>query len=441
MQAANDLIAALATPPGLGGVGIVRLSGDGIAHLAQKIIAAGRLPPPRQVARAVFVDADGTPLDDGICLYFSAPHSFTGQDVLELHSHGGAAARGVLSRCLALGARLAEPGEFTLRAHLNGKLDLAQAEALADLINAGSAAAARAAARSLTGEFSRRAESLAAQVVQLRAETEALLDFADEDIDAVGMSAARVAALRHQVEVFLRECEQGARLTAGLTAAIIGRPNVGKSSLLNALCGEDAAIVSATPGTTRDLIGREINLNGLLVRLTDTAGLRDGAEDIEREGMARARTEAQRADLILAIDDGVLLLADDDKIFAEAMMAGSVILRVRNKIDLRNESAGERDGTVFISAKTGAGIDSLRAAIARLGGVCEAAPSFSARARHLAALSRCVSCLQKAEDAAAQVEVAAAWLTSAHQCLQTLTGAFDDEDLLGEIFSKFCVGK
>jgi tRNA modification GTPase len=433
VQATNELIAATATPPGIGGVSVIRISGSDMAAFAKKILSISTLPPPRVATRTAFVNSNHQPLDDGICLYFQAPHSFTGQDVLELHGHGGSAVvRSVLTRCLELGARLAEPGEFTLRAHLNGKLDLAQAEALADLINANSAAAARAAVHSLSGDFSKRAQGLSEKLAKLRADMEALMDFADEEISTNEAPTHRLAELLEDASNFLEQCEQGTRLSTGMTAAIIGHPNAGKSSLLNQLCRENAAIVTSIPGTTRDPVFRDIEANGLTLRIVDTAGLRDSTNVIEREGITRAHAEAEKADLVLLIDDG--------KGVPEITVSGT-LLRVRNKIDLDEMLPDVRDGVVYLSAKTGTGIEALRTEIARIGSITEVSAPFSARIRHVDALRQSVAHLRQSHANAAQMEVAAAWLASAQRTLESLTGAFDDEDLLGEIFSRFCVGK
>lgn len=441
-KAASDLIAAAATPPGAGGIGIVRISGGDVSPVARGILSSGKLPPPRYATREKFVAADGAVLDDGVCLYFRAPHSFTGDDVLELHGHGGGAVlRGVLERCFQLGARAAEAGEFTMRAYCNGKMDLAQAEAVADLINAGSESAARAAANSLDGAFSRRAQKLAAELTKLRAELEAALDFADEETGAPADFSARIKNLSRETENFLSQCRRGAKLAEGITVAIVGAPNAGKSSLLNALCGEDAAIVAAAAGTTRDLIVRDVVFGGVPARLQDTAGLRETAGEIEKEGIARAAKAAQNADI-------VLLVRDDEN--APPIKTPASVLHIRNKIDLHSIAPGIRDGAVYISAKTGAGVDDLRAAIAAIVGDSDSelvgadgkvVPSFTARTRHLAALNASLHCFSEAQNAGAHAEIAAAWLSSAHEHIASLTGGTDDEKLLGEIFSRFCIGK
>ena len=433
-KAAADVIAAAATPPGAGGIGIVRLSGADVSLFGREILSSKKLPPPRHATCEKFLRKDGGIMDAGICLYFCAPHSFTGQDVLELHGHGGAAVLGgVLSRCLELGARPAEPGEFTLRAYLNGKMDLAQAEAVADLVNARAAAAARAAANSLTGAFSRRAAVLGAALTELRADMEAALDFADEETGAARDFSARTDELSRRAEEFLAQCEQGARLANGMTAAIMGAPNAGKSALFNRLCGEDAAIVSATAGTTRDLILRDIEICGMPVRLADTAGLRPRAGEVEKEGIARAIKAAEKADLVLHVRE------NGDT--APAIKTTAAVLEVQNKTDLRGIPAGRRGGAVYISAKTGEGMDELRAAIAEIGGIGATEAPFTARTRHIAALQEGARCIAEARGCGAHAEIAAAWLASAQDSISSLTGAVDDEKLLGEIFSRFCIGK
>ena len=436
IKISSDLIAAVATPPGAGGIGIVRMSGGDVSVVAQKILLSGKLPPPRIAMREKFVAADGAILDDGICLYFRAPHSFTGQDVLELQGHGGGASlRGILARCFELGARAAEPGEFTMRAYCCGKIDLAQAEAVADLIHAETDSAARAAANSLDGAFSRRAQAIGNKMIQLRAEMEAALDFADEETGAPSDFSESIRALTNDVKKFLSECKQGAKLAEGIAIAIVGAPNAGKSSLLNALCGEDAAIVSAAAGTTRDVVARDIAFGGIPARISDTAGLRDNADEIEKEGIARAVRAMQNADIVLRVRDGEN---------APAIKTSAKVLDIRNKIDLHSIAPGARDGVVYISAKTGAGLDDLRAAVAKFasndcnaGGVS----SFTARARHVAAIADSLRCFDEAQKCGTQAEIAAAWLSSAHDHIASLTGGVDDEKILGEIFSRFCIGK
>lgn len=430
----QDTIAAVATPAGSGGVGVVRISGADLAPLLP-VLAAPQLPPPRRAVRRQFVEEDGSLIDEGLVLYFPAPHSFTGEAVLELHAHGGAVVmQRLLARCVQCGARLAAPGEFTLRAYLNEKLDLAQAEALADLINAGSVAAARAAARSLSGAFSAAVAQVQAQLRRVRVAVESDLDFSDDDAltpDAAA-AAGEVAALAAALDALLQQAEVGARLTAGVEVVVAGAPNVGKSSLLNALAGEEAAIVSDAPGTTRDLIERQVVVDGLTLRLTDTAGLRETQAAVEQEGIRRARARLTQADV-------VLLLSTADTLPPPLPPLQAVVLPVVNKIDLSGAAAGEREGVCHISATSGAGLPALRAALCAAAGVTPHEAPFSARARHLAALKAAQGYVQQA--LAAPPEVCAAWLRDADAQLQSITGTYDEEDLLGDIFSSFCVGK
>ena len=432
----DSVVAAVATPPGRGAIGIVRISGGNI----QKIVAGilPRPPAPRRAVFTPFLDSNGEEMDRGVALYFPAPNSFTGQEVLELQGHGGAGVlRRVLSRCMDLGARAAEPGEFTLRACLNGKMDLAQADAVADIINAESDAAARAAARSLTGVFSREIASASDSLETARAGVEAAMDFADEDLGENDFAAAALSQAIEKLERLLTRAGQGALLCEGISAAIAGPPNAGKSSLLNRLAGEDAAIVSPAPGTTRDAVLREIALDGLRIRLADTAGLRDDAEEIEREGIRRAKRMAAEADLILLVGDNT---RPPDAAALDFDLGGEV-LPVRNKIDLDGAPPGVRDGAAFVSAKTGAGMEALRGEILRLAGFCESEPPFSARERHLRALDSALEFARQARRDWAHPELAAEGLRRARDALAEITGAFGDEELLGEIFARFCVGK
>ena len=431
-KAPTDLIAAIATPSGKGGVGIVRISGENLSHLAAGILASGKLPPPRHAVYQNIIDGHGDIIDNGICLYFNAPHSFTGQEVLELQGHGGnAVLHRVLARCLVLGARPAIAGEFTLRAYLNNKLDLAQAEALADLINANTDSAARAAANSLSGAFSQHAHTLAQSILSLRADIEASIDFADEDIAHNSDFLSRIEQITKQARHFLSQCRQGARLTHGITALIAGEPNVGKSSLLNLLCADRAAIVADTAGTTRDLISRELEIHGIPVRLIDTAGIHDSADNIEQEGISRALAMAELADIILWV-------SDSDAAIPHQLKTSATVLQVQNKIDIRPHLS-RHDNVIYISAKTGEGCENLQTAIT--GHIDTTISPYTARTRHIAALEKGCEYLQNACCDAAQIELAMAWLTSAHESLMSLTGNIDNEKLLGEIFSRFCIGK
>ena len=435
-SADDSVVAAVATPPGRGGIGIVRISGGDLGKIIAGILP--RPPAPRTAVFTPFLDADGGEMDRGIALYFPAPHSFTGQEVLELQGHGGGGVlRRILSRCMDLGARAAQPGEFTLRAYLNGKMDLAQADAVADIVNAESDAAAKAAARSLTGVFSREIESASDSLEAARTGVEAAMDFADEELGENDFASAALEQALDKLRRLLARAGQGVILTEGISAAIAGPPNAGKSSLLNRLSGEDAAIVSPAPGTTRDAVLRDIALDGLRIHLADTAGLRDEAEEIEREGICRAKRIAAEADLIL-------LVSDDSRATDAAALdfdPGGEVIPVRNKIDLDGEAPGIREGTVFVSAKSGAGMDALRGEILRVAGFCESEPPFSARERHLRALDSALGFAQQARRDWTHPELAAEGLRRARDALASITGDFGDEELLGEIFSRFCVGK
>ena len=423
----------------MGGVGIVRVSGANLQPFAA-LLRPARLPPPRLAARASFVAANGEVIDDGLALRFVAPHSFTGENVLELHSHGGAfVTRALLRRCLQLGARAAEAGEFTLRAYLNNKMDLTQAEAVADLIAAGDVAQARAAARSLAGEFGKQTRALAAQMAEARAGLEGALDFADEDAQtpAASAAAAQIANLRAACERLLEASKRGERLARGASVAIAGAPNVGKSSLFNRLAQSDVAIVTPQAGTTRDVVERDIDFGGVVVGVADTAGLRAARNKAEQAGIARARARMAEADLTLAVG------APGAPPPAEATAADGKTITVFNKTDLSGEAAGERDGAVYVSAKTGDGLPALRAAIARALEQKTTDAPFLARARHVAALQEAAALLKKAEADSAQPELAAAWLQDAQALVAAIHGnnGMAEEELLADIFSRFCVGK
>ena len=449
----RDTIAAIATAPGSGGVGIVRLSGP--RALAIGRLVTGRRLRPRHAHHAAFLGADGQALDDGIALYFAAPASYTGEDVVELQGHGGRAVlQSVLERCLELGARLARPGEFSERAFLEGRLDLAQAEAVADLIAAGDARAARAARRALDGEFSTRVEAIAQGLLEVRVHVEAAIDFADEPLDTLGGGRlrTRLEELDRGLEALLAAAERGRRLRDGLHAVIVGPPNAGKSSLLNALAGRERAIVTEVAGTTRDLLQEQVHVEGVELTLVDTAGLREGGDAIEREGMRRARGELARADLALVVLDA------RDPAGSLAAVADSIVgvpetLVVHNKADLLHAhppaAGADADGPILVSARTGEGLDMLRAALARAvtgaDGTASGAAGgeFTARARHVQALREADSELAQARQwlASEQLELAAEALRLAHDALGSITGRVDADTLLGHIFSTFCVGK
>ncbi|HMB58079.1 MAG TPA: tRNA uridine-5-carboxymethylaminomethyl(34) synthesis GTPase MnmE [Arenimonas sp.] len=445
--AAIDTIAAIATAPGPGGVGIVRISGPLASTIAETL--CGKSLQPRQAHYTRFLSDDGESIDDGIALHFPAPHSYTGEDVVELQAHGSPVLLAqLLRRCLQLGARAARPGEFTERAFLNEKLDLAQAEAVADLIAAGSDAAARAARRSLDGEFSRRVDAVVEHLLGLRVYIEAALDFPDEEIDflAAPELLQRLQEANASLARLRRDAEHGKRLVDGLHAVIVGAPNAGKSSLMNALAGSDRAIVTDIAGTTRDLLHETLDLDGLVLTLVDTAGLRESGDAIEAEGIRRARAELARADLALAVLD------DRDVSAAEALAAElsalPTVLWLHNKSDLSGQTAHSEtraDGEhLWLSARTGAGLDALRARLRQLAGHGETGSgSFSARARHLEALARAAGHFDLAAGhlRAGAGELAAEELRVCQAALGELTGQVDADQLLGRIFSSFCIGK
>jgi len=436
-RSGRDTIAAVATPPGRGGIGIVRLSGPAVARIARAVI--GELPPPRHVQLARFNDSHGEPVDEGLALFFPAPNSYTGEDVLELHGHGGPVVMGeLLSACLDCGARLAEPGEFTRRAFLEGRLDLAQAEAVADLIDAASREAARSALRSLTGEFSAAVATLQRKLVDLRALTEAQLDFPEEDLDAMHRqeTAQRLAEVRAALREVLARSQQGSLLRSGLHVVLVGRPNVGKSSLLNRLAGEDRAIVTAVPGTTRDALREPIHIEGVPLVLVDTAGLRTAADELERLGMARTHLELQHADVVLAVHE-----AGANEPIEAPLAEGAARVDLYNKVDL-HPGFRPHPGAIAVSAKTGAGLEELRRAILRAAGWSATGESvFLARERHLRALSAANHHLTQAAAEIDRLELFAEELRLAHLELGRITGEFTSDDLLGEIFSRFCIGK
>jgi len=437
----SDTIVAAATPPGRGGIGIVRISGPITRAIAESML--GHVPQPRHAEIAVFGDAEGRAIDTGLALFFPAPRSFTGEDVLELHGHGGPVVMDlIIRRAVELGARPARPGEFSERAFLNDKIDLAQAEAIADLIGAGSAEAARAALSSLAGEFSREVTSLTTQIMELRTFVEAAIDFPDEDVEFLDSPAVRgrVTDISGRFERIGRAASQGRALSEGLTVVIAGRPNAGKSSLLNALAGHDAAIVTGIPGTTRDLLRERIAIDGLPIHVIDTAGLRDSGDVIEEEGIRRARAEMRRADLVLyVIDSGAGPLQGE----LEALPNDPPVLAVWNKTDIAAPRAGHSG--IAISALTGAGLPELRERLKTAAGYCAGdAGVFSARRRHLDALARAERLVQSAAARLAEraaFELVAEELRLAQQALGEITGEVTNDALLGAIFSGFCIGK
>ncbi|WP_374338978.1 tRNA uridine-5-carboxymethylaminomethyl(34) synthesis GTPase MnmE [Leeia sp.] len=440
-----DLIAAIATAPGRGGVGVIRLSGPALQPLAAAL--TGKTPQARHATLARFTDEAGEAIDNGLLLYFPAPHSFTGEDVLELQGHGGPAVlQRLLKRCLQLGARLAEPGEFTRRAFLNDKLDLAQAESVADLIEASSEEAARSAMRSLSGDFSRQIHVLVEGLIQLRMLVEATLDFPEEDIDFLEAADAlgQLRSLRAQLATLRGQARQGRLLRDGLNVVLVGQPNVGKSSLMNALAGDDVAIVSDTAGTTRDSLRELIHIEGIPLHLIDTAGLRQTDDHVEQLGIARTRAALDKADLVLLLVDAQHGLTAAEQAILDTLPAVPRIT-VYNKIDLSGETAASELGAdgmrVRLSARQGDGVDLLRQQILHVAGWHSGEGVFMARERHLTALAAASEALQRAEAGWQQIELFADDLRQAQQQLSSITGEFTADDLLGEIFSRFCIGK
>jgi len=435
-EVARDTIAAIATPAGRGGIGVVRLSGPKVPEIAARIL--GLVPEPRSAVFGKFLDADGALVDEGIALYFPAPHSYTGEPVLELQGHGGPVVmQALLGACLDAGARIAEPGEFTRRAFLEGKLDLAQAEAVADLIDATSRGAARSALRSLVGEFSAAIDGLVARLIELRALVEATLDFPEEEVDGLHRdeAATRLVAVRVALDEVLRKSRQGSLLRSGIHVVLAGRPNVGKSSLLNRLAGEERAIVTAVPGTTRDALREPIQIEGVPLVVVDTAGLRPSSDVVERLGIERTQQELERADLVLAVFEAGKKAPPLDGLPEVERIA------VYNKIDL-NPGFRAPPGAVAVSAKTGEGMDRLRQAILAAAGWSSTGEStFLARERHLRALEAARGHLEAAAGQVGRPELFAEELRLAQEALGGITGAFTADDLLGEIFARFCIGK
>ena len=443
-----DRIVAIATAPGRGGIGVVRVAGPDLLPLA--IALTGKTPEPRRATLADFKAADGSPLDSGLLLYFPAPHSFTGDDVLELQGHGGPVVlQMLLARCLDLGARVAQPGEFTRRAFLNGKLDLAQAEAVADLIDAASTGAARSAVRSLQGEFSRAVHALVDQLTELRALVEATLDFPDEDIDFLQAADAvgRLARLRDRLGATRARASQGKLLQAGLQVVLAGPPNVGKSSLLNRLAGDDLAIVTPVAGTTRDALRSLIQVEGIPLHIIDTAGLRETDDPVERLGIERTWREIERADVVLILEDAAAPAPADSRL--DRLPGGLRRLTVRNKIDLTGEAPGRKEDargvTLALSARSGDGVELLHDELLAIAGWQPAEDVFIARERHLRALATAAEhCDAAAASLAAPrpaLELFAEDLRLAQKALGEITGETTADDLLGVIFGRFCIGK
>ena len=445
----TDTIAAIATPSGNGGVGIIRISGTHVLDIASKLFS--KPLPPRAAVYTPFFDEFGETIDSGIALYFPAPHSYTGEDVLELQGHGGSVVLDMLlRRVLALGSRLAKAGEFTERAFLNNKLDLAQAEAIADLINASTEQSVRSAQKSMQGVFSTQIHELVEELTQLRVYVEAAIDFVDEEIDFLsdGVIERRLQALLNRIEQIQATAQQGRLLRDGMTLVLAGKPNAGKSSLLNALAGHDAAIVTDIAGTTRDVLRERIQLDGMPLHIIDTAGLRESDNIVEQEGIRRAHTEMAKADLILLLID-VRESENEIEKLSTTLPTGVEVIRVYNKIDLLQRlpeiHLTEKGIAIYVSIKTGLGLDLLTAHLKKSVGFNAGAENvFIARRRHLEALKAGHEFVQQAlaqlQNALAS-ELVAEDLRQAQQHLAEITGEFTSDDLLGKIFSSFCIGK
>ena len=443
----RDTIAAIATAPGRGAIGVVRVSGTQARPIIRDVLRCEI--PARTAVLARFRDSGGGVIDEGLALYFPAPHSYTGEDVFEMQGHGGPVVlRTLLQRCVELGARIAEPGEFTQRAFLNGKLDLAQAEAVADLIEASTHQAARSAIRSLRGEFSAKIQLLSEKLITVRTLLEGSLDFPEEDVDFESTAVhERVTEVQNELDAVLNAAQRGSLLREGISVVLAGRPNVGKSSLLNQLAGEDIAIVTEIPGTTRDAVRQTLDLEGVPVRIVDTAGLRDTAEPVERIGVERAWSAISEADAVMVIIDATSGVTPADEIILARLPEAVPRVRVMNKIDLLGrppalEQHGE-ESVVWLSAKTGAGIDLLRQRLLELiGWRGHAEGTFLARERHLVALRDAKAHVSAAAGPhTQQPELIAEELRLAHAALGTITGDFASDDLLGQIFARFCIGK
>ncbi len=454
-------IAAIATAPGRGGIGVVRISGKGLMPLARAVCRlAGRDLTPRHATYLDFVQADGSTIDRGLAIFFRAPHSYTGEEVLELQGHGGPVVmQMLLNRCLEagreIGLRLAHPGEFTFRAFQNDKLDLAQAEAVSDLIEASTEAAAKLATQSLSGAFSQAIGALVEQVIHLRMLVEATLDFPEEEIEFLEQSNARgqLQAIRDTLDHVLRQAGQGALLRTGLKVVLAGQPNVGKSSLLNALAGADVAIVTAIAGTTRDKITETIHVEGIPINVIDTAGIRDDADagdEVERIGISRTWAAVESADLVLHILDASRGPTRADEEIAARLPARLPLLRIWNKIDLSGHQpaieSSDEVTNLYLSASAGSGMDLLRRELLRIAGWQQTGESiYLARERHLQALQAAREHLavaaQLAEQRDSALDLFAEELRLAQEQLNSITGAFTSDDLLGVIFSRFCIGK
>ena len=446
---ANEAIAAIATPPGRGGIGVVRISGPHLDSLLHAVVNVE--VTPRRATRVDFLNSQGRVIDQGLVLYFPAPNSYTGEDVVELQGHGGPVIMQlVLDRCIELGARVAQPGEFTRRAYLNDKLDLAQAESVADLINASTAEAARCALRSLQGDFSRRIDSLVERLTEIRMLVEAALDFPEEDVELLEQAAAeaQLEQARQDLTQILEASRQGSLLRDGVYMVLAGLPNVGKSSLLNRLAGADLAIVTAYPGTTRDLIRETISIHGVPVHVIDTAGLRAPQDEAEKLGISKTWEAISHANLVLWVSDATRPESGlIDSALAQRLPGGVLRIQAVNKIDLTGAQAGLQTGadacTVMLSAKTGAGLEILETAVLDAAGYggSDGEGLFMARARHLHALQAAAGHLANAATQTGALDLFAEELRQAQRALAGITGEVSADDLLGKIFSNFCIGK
>jgi len=442
-----DTIAAISTASGSSGIGVVRVSGPAAQSIATKVL--GHCPKPRYAAYLPFLDADGQLIDRGIAIYYAAPNSYTGEDVLELQAHGGPALMQILlSRCLSLGARQPVPGEFTRRAYLNDKMDLAQAEAVADVINAATTEAAKSAMRSLSGEFSNRINQLLTRLIELRMYVEACLDFPEEEIDFItqGNVEQKIKDIVIALQKIYGEAKQGNLLREGMTVVLVGQPNVGKSSLINQLAAEEVAIVTSIAGTTRDTIKSSIQINGIPLHVVDTAGLRETEDEIERFGIARTWRALENANIALLLVDSTHGITEMEKSIIERLPKDLPKIWVHNKIDLSSKAPSaetiDQELHIYLSAKTGLGIDLLREHLLKLIGWQSTSEGvFMARTRHLEAIKQVEQFLLTGLVAIGQSEIVAENLRMAQEALNSITGEFTPDDLLGEIFSKFCIGK
>ena len=446
-QNKSDTIAAIATASGAGGIGVVRVSGELSAFIAAQVL--GHCPAPRYAAYLPFYDTHQILIDRGIAIYYQNPHSYTGEDVLELQAHGGTALMQILlGRCIELGARQAEPGEFTRRAYLNDKIDLAQAEAVADVISASTAEAARSAMRSLSGEFSNSINQVLSKLINLRMYVEACLDFPEEEIDFItqGKVAEKLASIELELDLVSVKAKQGSLLREGMHIVLVGQPNVGKSSLMNQLSGEEIAIVTPIAGTTRDTIKNNIQINGLPLNIIDTAGLRETNDEVEKIGIARTYRALENAQVAILLIDAAHGIGDNEKSVLTHLPQEITKVWVHNKIDTTAEPAKmvEKAGEthIYLSAKTGEGVELLKQHLLNIAGYQQNAEGiFMARTRHLEALKTVDKRLLEAQKNMNHAELIAEELRLAQEALSSITGEFTPDDLLGEIFSKFCIGK